>query len=203
MPAPIEIIDNFESVLDIFFSGVRHRERAAFILCDNLFEMTCKTKARQYNHTFNTRCHFHDAINAPGVRLPKFLKDQMERYRDQRNTMQHASAASTVDAQYCADAILCAENVLDRCWGNTTERRFRPWMKTALRIVRLYSSDGDASLRQPFEDYLRSYNWRGNQREGVQANSVQIEIGVRQYWWFILRNMTPYVEECLNGLEIP
>lgn len=46
MSTPPEIIDALESVLEIYFSGVRHRERAAFILCDNLVEMTCKTKAK-------------------------------------------------------------------------------------------------------------------------------------------------------------
>jgi len=52
MSTPPEIIDTLESVLEIYFSGVRHRERAAFILCDNLVEMTCKTKAKQDDYRF-------------------------------------------------------------------------------------------------------------------------------------------------------
>ena len=71
MPAPPEIIDSLESIVDIFLSGVRHRERAAFILCDNLVELACKTKAKQNNHNFNMRCNFYDAWNAPGVQLPQ------------------------------------------------------------------------------------------------------------------------------------
>jgi hypothetical protein len=47
MSTPPEIIDALESVLEIYFSGVRHRERAAFILRDNLIEMTCKSNAKQ------------------------------------------------------------------------------------------------------------------------------------------------------------
>ncbi len=47
MPAPREIVDALESVLDIFLSDIRHRERAAFILWDNLVEMACKRKAKQ------------------------------------------------------------------------------------------------------------------------------------------------------------
>ena len=62
MPAPPEIVDALESVIDIFFSGVRHRERAAFILCDNLVEMACKTRAKQYDYTFSMRCSFHDEV---------------------------------------------------------------------------------------------------------------------------------------------
>lgn len=61
MPAPVAITDALESVLDIYFSGVRHRERAAFILCDNLVEMACKTKAQQHDHNFVMRCGFHTA----------------------------------------------------------------------------------------------------------------------------------------------
>lgn len=67
MSTPPEIIDALESILEIYFSGVRHRERAAFILCDNLVEMTCKTKAKQHNHRFDMICNFHDACTAPGV----------------------------------------------------------------------------------------------------------------------------------------
>jgi hypothetical protein len=67
---PSEITDALESIIDIYFSGIRHRERAAFILCDNLVEMICKTKAVQHDHRFNTRCDFHTAWNAAGVQLP-------------------------------------------------------------------------------------------------------------------------------------
>jgi len=135
MPAPIEIIDALESVIDIFFSGVRHRERAAFILCDNLLEMVCKTKAKQHDHNFNLRCSFYDAVNAPGVSLPNQLKNRIEGYRDTRNNMQHASAAATVDLQYCATAILDALKVIDRCWHNTSNSQLPYWMKVALRVI--------------------------------------------------------------------
>lgn len=93
---PPEITDALESILEIYFSGVRHRERAAFILCDNLVEMTCKTKAKQHNHNFNTRCRFHEALDADGVLVVDPLKTRVKGYHDTRNNMQHASAAATV-----------------------------------------------------------------------------------------------------------
>src|SRR2546425_13076706 len=100
MDCPQEIIDSLESIIEIYFSGVRHKERAAFILCDNLVEMACKTKALQHNHTFNMSCGFHAAWNAPGVQLPPTaLGARIQRYRHTRNNMQHASAAATVDAK--------------------------------------------------------------------------------------------------------
>ena len=51
MEIPQAIADSLESVVEIYFSGVRHRERAAFILCDNLVEMACKSRAKQHNNT--------------------------------------------------------------------------------------------------------------------------------------------------------
>ncbi|MEH2253251.1 hypothetical protein [Nostoc sp.] len=115
MSTPPEIIDALESILEIYFSGVRHRERAAFILCDNLVEMTCKTKAKQQNHRFDMSCNFHDACTAPGVILAADLKIRVVGYRNTRNNMQHASAAATVDSMHCATAILDVVKVIDHC----------------------------------------------------------------------------------------
>ena len=96
MPVPSEIIDSLESITEIFLSGIRHRERAAFILCDNLIEMACKTKAKQRNHRFNLSCGFHDAWNAPGVNLPPTgIGGRVQSRRDTRNLMQHANASIT------------------------------------------------------------------------------------------------------------
>ena len=39
MAAPREIVDALDSTLGIFFSGIRHRERATFLLCDELVEI--------------------------------------------------------------------------------------------------------------------------------------------------------------------
>ena len=38
----LEKIAALESIIEIFLSDIRHRERSVFILCDNLVEMTCK-----------------------------------------------------------------------------------------------------------------------------------------------------------------
>ena len=47
MSAPRHIVDALESVLSIYFSNCRHKERAAFILCDELVEITCREKVKQ------------------------------------------------------------------------------------------------------------------------------------------------------------
>jgi hypothetical protein len=70
MPVPREIVDALESVLGIYFSGIRHPDRAAFILCDELVEMACKLRARENNRRFDMRCDFRQAWNDPGVAIP-------------------------------------------------------------------------------------------------------------------------------------
>jgi hypothetical protein len=137
MPAPVAITDSLESVLEIFLSGVRHRERAAFILCDNLVEMSCKTKAKQHNHRFDMTCSFYDAWNALGVTLDaNGIGRRVHDHRETRNNMQHASAAATVDSGYCATAIMDTAEVIQTLWPDVV---LHPRVLCALRIVRLYS----------------------------------------------------------------
>jgi len=203
MPAPPEIIDALESVLDIFLSDIRHRERAAFILCDNLVEMACKTKAKQHDRNFNLRCGFHDAWNAPGVQLaPNGLGGRVQSRRDTRNLMQHADATVTVDTQTCADAVLDAVRVIERLWRNMSRRSLREWHKVALRVVRLYSSEGDVQKRQEFESRMRDESWRNHDRP-ARVREMIIEPGLRQHWALVVKHMASQVEQILNELEIP
>lgn len=203
MAAPGEIIATLESILGIFMSDIRHRERAAFILCDNLVEMACKTEAKHYNHKFDMSCRFHDAWNAPGVKLaPSGLGRRIQDRRHTRNNMQHADAAVTVDTQHCADAILDVVMVIDNCWAQTSTRRFPDWVKCALRIARLYSSKGDTVKRQEFEDAMRDVNWRGQGSKTVRVNERQIEPGLRAFWKLAVVEQTPLVEICLNEVGV-
>jgi hypothetical protein len=204
MPAPREIIASLESILGIFLSDIRHRERAAFILCDNLVEMACKTKARQHDYNFDTTCDFHSAWNASGVSLaPNGLGRRVQDRRTTRNNMQHADAAVTVETQHCADAILDVVRVINKCWSGTYSHRFDLWVKCALRIVQLYSSGGDQLKRQPFEDGMLNMNWRGESRTSIRSNESQIEPGRRVFWWLTIINHTQLVERCLDEIGIP
>lgn len=203
MPVPVDIVNALESVIDIYLSDVRHRERAAFILCDNLVEMTCKTKAVQHNRHFNTSCGFYDAWNAPGVRLPRTtIGGQVQNYRNVRNNMQHGNAAATVDVHYCATAIITAVKVINRLWRNSSSQ-FPPWMQVALRIIHLYSDEGDPASRKPFEQYMQTLRWRGTSKEHVLVTEIAIELGHRDYWQLGVRMQHQLVAECLNELGIP
>ena len=203
MAAPGEIVAALESILGIFMSDIRHRERAVFILCDNLVEMACKSKAKQRNYKFDTSCGFHDACDALGVALaPTGLGRRVRDRRNTRNNMQHADAAVTVETQHCCDAILDAVRVINTCWPQTSKRHFHLWVKCALRIVNLYSSSGDSLKRQFFEDAMRDVNWRGEWRQNVKRTERQIEPGCRAFWRLAIIEHTPLVEGCLNEVGI-
>lgn len=201
MSAPLEIIQSLESVVDIYFSSVRHRERSAFILCDNMVEMACKTKAKQRNPTFNIRGNFHDALT--GASIPPRLSNKLKGYHDTRNNMQHGNAAATVDGVYCATAILTAIKALDRLWTNTSTTQFQPWLRTAHRIIKLYSEDGDLGLRKPFERRMQEQVWRGENKRHILVSEMTIEAGVRDYWNLSIQAQPQLVDQCLNELGIP
>ncbi|KKM17492.1 hypothetical protein LCGC14_1675200 [marine sediment metagenome] len=187
MATPREIIDAMESVLGIFLSNVRHKDRAAFILCDELVEMACKLRAREDDHHFDMTCGFKAAWKAPGVSIPPNpLGDSIQRSRHTRNTMQHASAAATVDERHCADAILDALAVIEHCWNGAQNHDMPAWMICVLRIVRLYSSEGTPDVRQQFEDRMRDEDWRGEERKQPRINEIKIRPGLRSNWGMLL-----------------
>lgn len=205
--APPEIIDALESILDIFLSDIRHRERAAFILCDNLVEMTCKTKhtlhCRRNNNNPNTRCNFHDALKLSGCRLSQELRDRLQHRRDTRNLMQHQSASVAVDAQTGADAIIDLPEVMKKLWGQNALDNLRVWQRVAIRVVKLYSASGDANVRGQFEDLMRREHWRGNAEErNPRINEKIIECGLRIHWAIAVKQNPHQVEQILNNLGV-
>lgn len=182
--------------------NIRQRERIAFILCDNLVELACKTKAYQRNHQFNRTCGFHAAWNAPGVTLaPNGLGGRVQGRRDTRNTMQHGSAAVTVTTENCADAILDVRRVIDHLWQNTTERNLTLSYKIVLKVVEIYSSDGDRTHRQTFEDEMRQGRWRGIADDrNARVSEVILEAGQRANWHIAIHQSPDIVEQILNSL---
>ena len=202
MPAPREIIDGLESILDVFTSNIRHRERVIFILCDNLVELACKTKAYQRDHTFYRHCGFYPAWNAEGVKLaPNGLGGRVHGRRTTRNTMQHGSAAVTVTLEHCADAILDCSRVVNRLWQKTTNKNLTTAYQVVLRVVALYSSSGDAASRQPFEDAMRQGQWRSlSDERRARVNEVIVEAGLRRYWDHAIHQSPQLVEQILASL---
>lgn len=200
---PIEIVDAFESILDIFLSGIRHRERAAFILCDNLVEMACKTKHTQYCRRKgmqpNSRCKFHEALQLPGVRLSLEFRDTLQQRRDTRNLMQHQNVLAVVDVQTCADAILDLPTIMNRLWGINALNNLREWQIVAIRVVQLYSSNGTTTSRSQFEDAMRSERWRVPAEERKpRINERIIECGLRIHWAVAVKQSPSKVWQILD-----
>ena len=202
MAAPREIEDSLESVLGIYFSDVRHRSRAAFILCDELVEMACKARAREANHKFDMFTSFHKSWNDVNVAIDKNdLGPRIQASRNTRNNMQHASAAATVDDQHCADAILDATAVIEHCWPGARSAR-RPWMRCALRVVWLHSSLCDGMALTAFEDEIRRGGWRVDSRK-PRINEIIIEPGRRSFWQILLVASAVQVDQILSQLNVP
>src|SRR6266702_1692152 len=144
MTAPRDIVAALECVTSIFFSDVRHKNRAAFILCDELVEMVCKAKAKAANPNLG-RVGFRTLLCDPAVLLDpatSALGEAVHGSHKTRNDMQHNNAAATVDDPHCADVILDAVSVIDHCYVLASVG-FTPGMKVLLRLIRLHATSGD------------------------------------------------------------
>lgn len=203
MPAPADIIDGYQSILDVFMLDITQRYRVAYILCDNLIELACKTKAYQRNHRFNLGCGFHAAWNAPGVSLaPRGLGGRVQHRRNIRNTMQHGSAAVTVTVEDCAKSILDVKRVIDRLWRNTVARNLTFSYAIILKIVELYATNGNGQHRQAFEDAMRRGRWRGlNDERKARVSEVIVEPGVRMNWHLAIHQSPEIVEQIIASLQ--
>ena len=203
MAAPRDIIDALECVGSIYFSDVRHKTRAAFILADELVEMCCKALAFAANPNLGN-IQFPTLLAHPAVRLPAQtvpLADTLLRNHRTRNQMQHGNAAFTVDDQHCADAILDAVAAMEHCFPGTIAI-LPDALKVALRVVRLHSSQGDVRLRGAFEDAMRSHGWNGNARR-AKVSEPPYPVGSRRYWGLVLFPEFAQVEGILNRLGVP
>jgi hypothetical protein len=120
MAAPRDTVDALECVGSIYFSDVRHKTRAAFILADELVEMCCKALALAANPNLGNiqfpTLLAHPAVQLTGQTVP--LGGTLLRNHRTRNQMQHGNAAFTVD-----DPALCRrDSGCRRCNGTLLSR---------------------------------------------------------------------------------
>jgi len=203
MVAPRDIVDGLESVVSIYFSDVRHKQRAAFILADELVEMICKALAVASNQNLG-HIRFRNLLEHPAVNLnPKteVLGSTLHRNHETRNSMQHGNAAYTVDDQHCADAILDAVSTLEHCFPGAGDD-LPESLKVSLRVVRLHSSKGDMRLRAEFEDAMRRHRWNGSNRL-AKVSEPPVQVGNRRYWGLVLPAEYATVEALLNRIGVP
>jgi hypothetical protein len=203
MAAPRDIVDVLECVLSVYFSNVRHRHRAAFLLADELVEMTCKAKARQATPTLGA-IKFVPLLRLPAVNLnptTSTLGETLRQNHNTRNSMQHENAAFTVDDQHCADAILDAVEAVEHCFQGACAVLPEP-LRVTLRVVRLLSSRGYPAHRDAFDFLMRNHPWRGN-RERARVNETIVSPGQRGSWGLVIMTEYATIESILSRIGVP
>lgn len=203
MPAPRHIVDALESVLSIYFSNCRHKERAAFLLCDELVEVCCRTKIREAGG--NPRpLNFRDLLAHPAVALDPTapgLGRWVFDCHQSRNDMQHNNPAATVDAQHCADAIIDAVDLIEHCFQGA-KADLSDKLKVTVRVVRLLSQHGDPQHQTAFADAMRTNTWRGN-RERARQDEMILPPGQRTNWGLVIPSEFARVEALLDRVGVP
>lgn len=210
MAAPREITDALESVISIYFSDVRHKLRAAFILTDELVEMTCKVRAKQVQPNL-AHINFVPLLRHAAVALNPVTYAQnlvaiplgatLHSNHLTRNQLQHVNPALSVDDQHCADAILDAVETIEHCFPGS-QAAFQFALRISLRVVRLHSSQGDLRQRNEFEDAMRNHRWNGAERR-ASVREPPVPMGTRRYWGLVVMPACAEVESILNRLGIP
>lgn len=203
MASPRHIVDSLESVLSIYFSNCRHKERAAFILCDELVEVTCRERIKQTVPSLG-RLAFRDLLchSAVGldISVPGLGKAVLDCHKT-RNDMQHNNPAATVDSQHCADAIIDAVEIIEKCFPGA-RAAFPEKLKVTLRVLRLFSRSGDPRQQTAFGDAMQALPWRGN-RDHARQQEVIVSPGLRANWGLVLPSEFARVEGLLNRIGAP
>lgn len=203
MTAPRHIVDSLESVLSLYFSNCRHKERAAFILCDELVEVSCRERIKQTvgnlgNMAF--RSLLTHATVGFNITVPGLGKSVYDCHKT-RNDMQHNNPAATVDGQHCADAIIDAVEIIEHCFPGA-KAALPDKLKVTLRVVRLLSRHGDARQQTEFGNAMHSNQWRGI-RERARQEEVIVAPGARANWGVVIPSEYAQVEALLNHVGVP
>ena len=232
MHAPNEVLDLLESILGIFFYDIRYKERSVYILCDNLVELSCKTKIKQINYKADIKkMNFFSSLKE--VQIGKKLRDRLLQRRDIRSDMQHQLAGITIDKQQCADAIIDLVSLINdrKLWGKYALEPAPDWVFCSLRIVKLYSRFGVPKIRKMLEVTLqREIDWDKGEvvdERNIQAkiekssdrdlvnldgspagerrpdpHEIIIHVGSPEHWSYLIKEYTERVVSCLDELQI-
>jgi hypothetical protein len=203
MPAPRDIVDLLECVISIYFSDVRQKVRAAFILQDELVEMCCKVRARTAHPTLG-KIYFVPLLKLPVVGLdPTIIQlgATLEHNHETRNELQHGNAAFTVDDQRCADAILDTVQAIEHCFPDA-RATLPDALKLTLRVVHLHSSQGSIQLRARFEDEMRRARWNPSEKRALRRDEVALMPGNRRNWGLVMLSDYSNVEAILNKIGV-
>lgn len=225
MHAPKEITDYLEPIISIYLSDFRHKERSAFILCDNLIELSCKLRIKERNPADNNNRNRDFPGAVVDAKIPKkFMEALLKRHRI-RNDMQHEKMGVAIDPQDCACDILNVVKVIKKLWGKYALDSASDWVICALRIVELYSNSSNMSKKSLLENKLlkeTDWNFRpyheedekkiveedekkfvkddGMTKRLPKKNEIIIEVGAKIYWSLLVREKTELVNQCLDEI---
>jgi len=225
MNAPKEITDYLEPIISIYLSDFRHKERSAFILCDNLIELSCKLRIKERNPADNRNRErkFPHAIK--DAKLSKKFQEVLLKRHGIRNDMQHEKMGIAIDSQDCACDILNVVKVFKKLWGKYALDSASDWVICALRIVELYSNSSYMYKKSLLENKLlkeTDWNFRpyheeeekkimeedekkfvkddGMTKRLPKKNEIIIEVGAKIYWSLLVREKTELVNQCLDEI---
>ena len=195
-------------------SDIRHKERSAFILADNLVEISCKTRIVERNGEWKGE-NFYEILKE--AKIPKKVREKLIRRRKIRNDMQHIKLSITVDNQDCACAIKDILLVIKKLWGKYALDNLPDWVVCGTKIVELYSDSSNHSKILRFEKILlKEVNWNIDKVKGSiqdengkrkvtiigrrfpNSNEIIIEVGAKNYWTLLVREKTELVNQCLD-----
>jgi hypothetical protein len=197
------VTDALECVLSVYFSGVYHNVRAAFILCDGLVELTCKAKAEAGGWK-PAQINFKPLLQLGPVNLDPANSGIGKKCHDShlvRNKMHHVNAMATVTPQVCADAILDAVECIEHCFpGAKPALAFK--ITVALRVVRVFSSHGNGTHRAEFQRLMNDHPWR-TRKNPPKKSELLVSPGVRAHWGLVILDAAAEIESILNQVGAP
>jgi hypothetical protein len=198
------VLDALECVLSVYFSSsVYHNNRAAFILCDGLVELTCKAKA-EANGWRPVHIDFLRLLQLGPVNLDPANGGVGKKCSDShliRNKMHHVNAMQTVTEQACADSILDAVDCIEHCYpGAKAALTFK--LRVALRVVTVMSSLGTWTLRSDFQREMNEKNWRAR-KNPPRVHEIVIAPGNRAHWGLVVMDAPADIEAILNRIGAP
>jgi hypothetical protein len=102
---------------------------------------------------------------------------------------------------HCADAIIDGVACIEHCFPGASAA-FPDRLRVALRVIRIYSTAGNAAHRPAFQDGMLRYRWRTQQRQ-PRVDETIVQPGMRNYWGLVIMDSIPDIEAILNRIGAP
>jgi len=228
MKAPSEILDLLEPIISIYFYQIPYKNRAVLILSDNLAEISCKIKIHERNPSEDLN-YVRSPELLKRVKTPKKLKEELLKFHSVRNEFQHKSPIYTVEEKTSDDSVLTTISLIKFLWKKDALKDTQDWVSCGLRIMKLFSSNGNLQRRYSLENKLLDETnlyidyssvetnilikedgtfIKGDSMGGIigkklpKNNEAIIPVCLPKYWTYLTQNHTTIVLQFLEDLSI-